>query len=97
MAAKNPVNGRLVLTNGDTFTAPTDSKEFQPQGLLWSGGTGANHKAWIVDADGVTQCYMSIVGAGDHVELNSNFWGPTRPWKTPVTASMSSGVIFIMV
>lgn len=97
MAARNPTNGFLRMFNNDTFTAPTPNKEFGIQGLLWSGATGAGHHAAIVDADGVTVCYMSAVGNGDHTELNSNFWGVARPIKTPMTTTMSSGMILIIV
>ena len=97
MAAKVPTNGFLRMVNGDTFTAPTQTREFSIQGLLWSGAGGANHHAALTDADGVTVCYMSAVGAGDHTELNSNFWGVARPIKTPLTATMSSGMILIIV
>ena len=97
MGAKVPTNGFLRMVNGDTFTAQTPNKEFSIQGLLWAGATGAGHHATLVDANGVTFCYLSAVGNGDHTELNSNYWGVARPILTPITAAMSSGMITIIV
>jgi hypothetical protein len=96
MAAKNATNGFVRLVNGDTFEAPGPAKIFKPQGITWSGGS-ANGRASIVDANGVTVCYMSIAAAGDEAVRGEEFYGKARPWQTPITASMSGGLMIIGV
>lgn len=96
MAAKSATNGFVRLTNTDTFEAPGPSKLFRPQGISWAGG-GANGRASIVDARGVTVCYMSIGTAGDECLRGAEFYGEARMWQTPITARMSSGLMVIGV
>ena len=96
MAAKNATNGFLRMAGGDTFTSPTPYGEFQPRALMWAGGTVANQKGVITDAQGITVCYMSITGPGDHVVLDGHFWGESRPWKTPITFTASAGMLLIV-
>lgn len=95
MAAKTDSNGRVVMVDGDTFDA--DCKKVQPVAVIWSGGTTAAHKACFTDADGVTHAMMSIAAAGECVALTKEYWGCTRPMKTPITAVLGSGVIFMEI
>jgi hypothetical protein len=97
MAAKTPSNGFLKLTNNDTFDTPSPYHVFQPRALEWSGATAAGQHAAIVDINGTTVCWLTASGNGDHVVLDGHYWGESRPWHTPVTATMSAGAIFIVV
>lgn len=96
MAAVNATNGYIRMVSTDTFTSPSPSKLFQPRALSWSGTTGAS-KCAITDADGVTVCYMSVNSANGDVTRTKEFYGEARPWKTPITATMSSGMLLIVV
>jgi hypothetical protein len=97
MAAKNATNGYLRLANTDTFNSPAPGNMFLPRGVAWAGGQAAGSKAFIRDADGITVCYMTIGAAGDMAILDGHFYGEARPWKTPITATMSGGIFLIAV
>ncbi|MFA5335688.1 MAG: hypothetical protein WC324_02085 [Candidatus Omnitrophota bacterium] len=96
MAAKNATNGYIRMVSTDTFTTDSPSKMFLPRALSWAGTTGAS-KCAITDADGVTVCYMSVGAAGGEAVRTKEFYGEARPWKTPITATMSSGMLLIVV
>jgi hypothetical protein len=95
MPARNATNGFLRLFTTDTFTSPAGP--FQPRFVSWAGGSAISSRAYIVDADGVTVCYLTIGGPGQMASLGKEFYGEARPWKTPITATMSGGMILIGV
>lgn len=86
----------LFSSSGDTFDG-NGSVQVQPRSLIWYGGTTANHKAAILDGDGVTMVLMSITGAGDHVVLDGHFFGEVRPYKTPITVTFESGAVLMNI
>lgn len=97
MAARSASNGRVLFsTSGDTFDGG-GSAGVQPRALIWAGGTTANHKAAVLDADGVTQVYLSIAAAGDHAVLDGHFFGEARPYKAPITVTFDSGIVLMVV
>jgi hypothetical protein len=97
MAEATATNGYLRMVSTNTFTAPGESKMFQPRALVWAGATTAAHKAAITDADGVTVCYLSVAAAGESVVLDEHYFGGGRPWKTPITATLGSGMLLITI
>jgi len=96
MAAKNATNGYIRMVSTDTFESPSPSKLFLPRALSFANTTGASRCA-IVDADGVTVCLMSVPSANSEAVRTKEFYGEARPWKTPITATMSSGMLLIVV
>lgn len=95
MAARSASNGRVLFsTNGDTFDGG-GCANVQPRSLIWYGGTTANHKAAILDADGVTQVLMTISAAGESIVLDGHFFGEVRPYKAPITVTFDSGGVLM--
>jgi len=97
MAAKNSSNGVVVMAGGDTFTAPTQNGEFQPQALVFTGATTVGTKAGFTDADGVTVCMLTVGVAKETVVLDKHFWGGIRPVHSPITAFASNGYLFLYI
>ncbi len=97
MGAKTPTSGRVVLTNNDTYTPQGPNVLIQPRALTWSGSTTAKHKAAITNTDGTTMLLLTVGTAGDTVVLDTHFFGDTRPWKGPITATMDSGTILLYI